>query len=481
MNVLFVSSEIYPFAKCGGLGDVAYALPVAMAKQGLDIRLLLPGYPEVLKNLENPKIIATERFFFGMGTARIILGRLPHGVLTYVIDAPHLYDRPGIYGDAYGVDWPDNHLRFAALGFVAAELGRYDEGWRADILHGHDWLCGLMPAYLKAKPGRQPKSIFTIHNLAYQGLFPSTVYPDLGLPSSFYTTEGVEFHAQVGFLKAGLYYADAITAVSPTYAAEIQQEELGCGLDGLLRQRSGQVRGILNGIDTEVWNPARDSYLHAPYSAITLHEKKKNRAALLGELGLRIKKNRPLFGVVSRLAFQKGLDLLPEAMQDSLREGAGLAILGTGDAALEAQLRKLSARWPGQVAVKCEQNETLAHRIMAGADAILVPSRFEPCGLVQMYGLRYGTLPVVRRTGGLADTVEGKGSAATGFVFDTSSVSDLAGTLRQVLKIFRRPAIWVNMQRNAMAKDFGWEKSAGEYLTLYQDVLSEDMPRRISA
>lgn len=481
MKVLFASSEIYPFAKLGGLGDVAHALPAALVKDGVDMRLVLPGHTDVLKNLKNPTILAVPQNFFGSGPTRILLGRLPHGILTYAIDAPHLYQRSGIYGDETGRDWPDNHLRFAALGFAAASMDLYDRRWQPDIIHGQDWLCGMIPAYLKARPGGRQKSIFTIHNLAYQGLFPASVYPRLGLPPSFFSVEGAEFYGKVGFLKAGLHFSDVITVVSQTYAKEIMQEEQGCGLDRLLRRRSGDIRGILNGIDTEIWNPERDSCLHASYNAIRIHDKRKNREALLDELGLTVKKKNPVFGVVSRLVAQKGLDLLPESMTESLSAGAGLVVLGSGDAALVAQLQKLSVRWPRQVTVKSAYNETLAHRIIAGTDAILVPSRFEPCGLVQMYGLRYGTLPVVRRTGGLADTVEGDGPDATGFVFEEASVADLTSVLRRVRNTFRKPAVWVNMQRNAMAKDFSWKKSATQYRALYRDTLAGDVPQAMSA
>ncbi len=481
MKILYVSSEIYPFAKLGGLGDVADALPRALAGDGMDVRLLLPGYPDVLKNLENPAVLAVQARFCGQDTARIVLGRLPHGLMAYVIDIPRFYDRSGIYYNENGHDWPDNHLRFGALGFVAASLDSYDRGWKPDIVHGQDWLCGMMPVYLNAREQDRPKSVLTVHNLAYQGLFPFSTCASLALPQSCFSVAGVEFYGQVGFLKAGLYYADAITAVSQTYAREIQDPVLGCGLDGLLRHRARDLRGILNGIDTDIWDSEKDSYLHAPYGVSTIRDKRKNRHALMEALGLSVRKNVPLFGVVSRMVPQKGLDLLPEAMTESLDAGAGLVILGAGDAVLQAQMQKLSARWPGQVAVKTGYNETLAHRIIGGADALLVPSRFEPCGLVQMYALRYGTLPVVRRTGGLADTVEGNGPGANGFLFEEANVADMEDALRRVRKTFRRPGLWMCMQRNAMARDFSWKKSARQYRILYADLLARDVPQSLSA
>jgi starch synthase len=476
MRILFAASEIYPFAKTGGLGDVIAALPVALAAQEMDVRLFLPGYPAVRENIEGQRPSHRLPPFFGITDARIIKGVLPNGLKTYVLDIPHFYHRPGPYGDESGKDWPDNHLRFAALARAAADIPHHDPDWRPDVVHGHDWHCGLIPAYVRGQGPSRPLSVLTIHNIAYQGLFPPAILPDIGLPAESFSVNGVEFHGKVGFLKAGLYYADALTTVSPSYADEIQKPEQGCGLDGLLRARARNMTGILNGIDDLIWNPATDRHLAAKYDVRSLQLKTVNRAALLDEMKLSARPGRPVFGVISRLVHQKGVDLLLEAAPEILREGAALIILGTGDKNLENRCSELAGHWPGQAAFLSGYDEALAHRIVGGADAIIVPSRFEPCGLVQLYGLRYGTLPVVRRTGGLADTV----TDMTGIVFDGMTAPSLAGALRHACDRFSRPELWRKMQRNAMGRDFSWTSAARKYVGLYKSRASaasnQDIP-----
>jgi starch synthase len=463
LRVLFSASEIYPFVKTGGLADVAAALPPALAARGIDVRLMLPGYPALLGQLQGAETVRALPSFFGSTNARVVAGTLPGGLKAYALDIPEFYARPNPYIDENGRDWRDNHLRFAAFCRAAAD-SENRPGWQPDIIHGHDWHCGLIPAYARLRPGTRPATILTVHNIAYQGLFPRGILPEIGLPEDMFSVDGLEYHGQVGYLKAGLRYADGLTAVSPGYAHEIRAGALGCGLEGLLRARADSLTGILNGIDTKIWNPSTDAALAAPYDAGNLKSKAASREALQRELGLRIADDRPLFGVVSRLVGQKGLDLLLEAAPRLLAEGAGLALLGTGDAALEEGYRRLAAAWPERAAALFDYSEETAHRIIGGADAVIIPSRFEPCGLVQMYALRYGTLPVVRRTGGLADTVTEK----TGFLFGAPSADALAEILLHACGAFRRPKEWKRMQKEAMKQDFSWEEAAKKYARLYR-------------
>ena len=471
MRVLFASSEIYPHVKIGGLGDVANALPVALKGAGVDIRLILPGYPSVIDNLASATRLAHKNHEMS-NSMQLLKGVLPNGMQAYVIDAPHLYNRSGPYTDEKGLDWDDNHTRFSLLGYVAANISSYDQEWVPEIVHGQDWLCGLIPAYLKARPDNSIRSVITIHNMAYQGLFPQSVFDDLRLPSHFYATEGLEFYGKVGFLKAGLHYADAITAVSPTYAQEIQQGEQGCGLDGLLRHRSHVIKGILNGIDKNVWNPEADPCIAVPYNAKKLARKKVNKKALIREMGLKPGWGKMLFGVIGRMVPEKGFDLLPKAVEESLKQGHGLVVLGKGNPDIEQEISSLAHRWPQQVFFYAGYDEALAHRIIAGADALIVPSRFEPCGLVQMYAMRYGTLPVVHRTGGLADTVsEEEGS---GFIFERTESESLAYALLRVSECFRKRPLWRKRQRTAMEQDFSWDKAAHQYVDLYQNLVRDN-------
>ena len=476
MRVLYVTTEVFPALKTGGLADVNAALPGALRAEGADVRMLLPAFPAFEAAIEEALPVVRLRAPVGQCEVEIVRGRLD-GVPAYLIRADGLFARPGNpYVDAAGRDWPDNHLRFALLGWVAARFadGSID-GWRPAIVHGHDWHAGLAPAYLAARGGDRPASVFTVHNLGYQGEFPAETFANLALPADFYSLYGIEFYGKVNFMKAGLHYADRITTVSPTYAREIQTAEFGFGMDGLLRSRSGALTGILNGVDAAVWNPATDRRLAARYDVGDTRGKKQCKAALRRETGLAGGEG-PVFGVVSRLTPQKGLDLVLEALPGLVAAGGQLVVLGTGDAALEAGFRAAAAQFPDAVGVRLGYDEDFAHRIMAGADVILVPSRFEPCGLTQMYGLAYGALPLVRRVGGLADTVcdadaeSCAAGTATGFVFGEAGVEALRGALDRAFALWRRPAAWSQLMATAMRRDFSWAPAARQYLELYRQL-----------
>ena len=479
MRILYMTAELYPWVKSGGLGDVAAALPPALIAEGIDVRLLLPGFRGFLDAF--PGITDVVRLItpFAGERVRVSLARLPGtDSLTYLVDHPAFYDRAGNpYADPSGSDWPDNHHRFGLFGWIASELARgADAGWRPDILHGHDWHTGLAPAYLAARPpteGHVP-TVFTVHNLAYRGPFPGAVFPELALPSEFFSIDGVEFFGMVSFIKAGLFYSDRLTTVSPTYAREIQTPAFGWGLDGLLRARASVLTGILNGVDTRVWDPQHDAILPRLYGERTAAAGKRTaKAALQRRLGLEPIEGAPLFGAVSRLAQQKGLDLVLAGLPD-LVGGAQLALLGSGDRDLEQAFAAAAERYRGRVAVTLGYDESLAHLIYAGSDVVLVPSRFEPCGLTQLYALRYGALPLVRRVGGLADTVvdatatnlaEGE---ATGFAFDDDSPPALMLAIARATALFREREIWRRMVRRAMTRDFSWTAAARQYTAVYR-------------
>jgi starch synthase len=466
VKILFVTPEALPFVKTGGLGDVAYALPAALGALGVDVRLLIPGYPAVLDGLAGARMVAELAGLPGqVGSARLLVGTAENGVRVYAIDCPALFARPGNpYLGPDGSDWPDNYRRFGALGRVAADWPATD--WRPDIVHGNDWQSGLAPAYLALAGGPRPATVLTIHNLAFQGLFPPRVMAELELPPASFSVHGVEYYGQVGFLKAALWYADKLTTVSPTYAQEIQSEPLGFGLQGLLHGRAGDLVGILNGVDIEAWDPAGDIHLKVHYGAERLDEKLRAKQALRRELGLGSAPG-PLAFAVTRLTEQKGMDLVLAALPALLAAGGQLAILGTGDAALEAAFADAARLAPGRVAVRLGYDEPLAHRLQGGGDIVLVPSRFEPCGLTQMYGLRYGTLPLVRRTGGLADTVL---DGETGFVFGPATAEAFVGAWRRAADAFADRRLWRKMQRRAMRVDVSWRSSAERYLALYRSL-----------
>ena len=485
MRVLYITAELYPWVKSGGLGDVAAALPPALIEQGIDVRLLLPGFGGFLDAFRGITDIVRLSTPFSGERVRVGLARLPGTErLAYLVDHPAFYDRPGSpYASPDGSDWPDNHRRFGLLGWIAAELARgADPGWRPDILHGHDWHTGLAPAYLAARPpseGRIP-TLFTVHNLAYRGPFPGAVFPELALPPEFFSIDGVEFFGMVSFIKAGLFYSDRLTTVSPSYAREIQTPAFGWGLDGLLRARAGVLTGILNGVDTRVWDPRHDAMLPRPYEpGNAVSGKQAAKAGLQRRLGLEPIDAAPLFGVVSRLTPQKGLDLVLAVLPDLIASGGQLALLGAGDRDLEHAFTAAAERHRGQVAAVIGYDESLAHLIYAGSDVVLVPSRFEPCGLTQLYALRYGALPLVRRVGGLADTVVDATATnladgiATGFAFDDDSPSALMSTIGRAGALFRERAVWQRMARRAMTRDFSWAAAAREYAAIYRSLRPE--------
>jgi len=480
MKVLHVAAEIFPLVKTGGLADVVGALPQALIRQGADVRLLLPGYPAIADAVLHQKTLFEFGPLFGAGRIALRLGQMPYShVPAYVIDAPYLYRRAGgPYQAADGSEWGDNLQRFALLGWVGAHLaaGELDPEWTPQVLHAHDWHAAMACAWMEAHPAGAAASVFTVHNLAYQGLFPQHDFQLLGLPPRMMHSHGLEFHGQLSFMKAGLKYARRVTTVSPSYAAEIATHEFGCGLDGVIRSRGTDVSGILNGVDRKVWDPAGDPALVTRYDADQLAGKAACKAALQKELGLSVDPALPLLGVVSRLTAQKGLDLVLAALPAVLRQGAQVAVQGSGDPVLEAAFTAAAYANPGRVAIKVAYDEALAHRLIAGADIILVPSRFEPCGLTQMYGLRYGTLPLVRRVGGLADTVVDANEAtirdgrATGFSFDAATPAALEAAIARAIETRRHPALWGALIRRAMAQDFSWDGAAARYLELYRDM-----------
>jgi starch synthase len=480
MKVLCVASECVPFVKTGGLADVVGAFPGAFAAVGVDVRVLLPAYPAVKAALPNAKVLRRLPKFFG-ARAQLIAGQAD-GIELIALDAPHLYDRPGNpYLGPDGKDWPDNHLRFGALGRAAARLALegYD-GWRPDVVHAHDWQAGLTPAYMRFARRQTPPCLTTIHNIAFQGMFPPETMASLALPKRHFQPEGFECFGKVGFLKAGLFYSDRITTVSPTYARELSRPEFGMGLEGLIAHRRADVSGILNGIDLNIWNPGTDPHIAANYSARNPARKAKNRQALAAHFGLRPDPGAPLFCVVSRLTTQKRLDLLLEALPRLLARGACLAVLGTGEADLETAFTGAARDNPGKVGVIIGYDEPLSHLMQAGSDAIIVPSRFEPCGLTQLYGLRYGTLPVVACTGGLADTVIDANDAAlvagvaTGFQFSPIEGAPLADAIDRSCDAFAQKNLWSAMMRRAMRHPVGWETSAAAYAKIYADLVEAE-------
>ena len=481
MRVLYVAAEAYPLVKTGGLGDVTGALPPALIRQGIEVRLLLPGLPAVIAGMSDPQPVATIGAAFGASTVNLLLGRMPDSdVPAYIIDAPDLYNRPGNnpYLDPDGRVWSDNHRRFALLGWVAAQLaaGKLHANWAADIIHSHDWHAGLAPAYAAAESGKHPATVFTIHNLAYQGLFPQSLYPQLGLPPQFFAIDGLEFYGQLSFMKAGLVFADRVTTVSPSYAAEIHGPAEGCGLEGVISSRGGAVRGILNGVDYHLWNPDTDAVLVQNYSASNLKGKEACKTALQAEFGLEERPHALLFGVISRLTPQKGLDLVLDALPEIIRLGGQLVLLGSGDSDLEARFRQAAVENPNAVAVRIGYDEAFSHRVISGADVILVPSRFEPCGLTQLYGLRYGTLPLVRRVGGLADTVVDANETnidydtATGFVFEKADAADLLNAVKRAFAAYANAPVWSQLTHRAMAQNFSWDHAALHYVALYREL-----------
>jgi starch synthase len=479
MNILMVGSEAAPFVKTGGLADVLGALPPALARLGENVAVVLPRYRTAAVTAAalptaaippstrtwGPMSVAVGPNQFTVGVEEI--ERL--GVRYLFVDCPPLYDRPGIYNVA-GVDYADNHIRFAALAQAAITISRYL--FPADVFHTHDWQGGLVGPYLRTNFAGDPtffgaRTVFTIHNIGYQGNFDPTAVAELGLDPAQFQPEGLEFWGLLSFMKAGIVWADAITTVSPTYAREIQTPAFGFGLEGVLSARADKLTGILNGVDYDEWDPAIDALLPARYSADQLSGKLECKRALLQEMGLPYVTEedlgRPLIGIVSRFAPQKGMELVLELGPWLDAQDVALVALGSGDADLETAFRALAVTHPDRFAVRLGYDNGLAHRIEAGSDLFLMPSRYEPCGLNQIYSLRYGTVPVVRATGGLDDTVD----ESTGFKFRDATALALAGVLREALAAYRSRETWVARMRRGMAKDFSWNASAKKYRDLY--------------
>lgn len=463
-------------AKVGGLGEVSAALPAALRELRVDARVLLPGYPGVLAAAGDVRELARLKPFDAPFEARLLMARLPNGVPLIVLDCPQLYARAGgPYQNEAGEDWDDNGWRFGLLSKVAAILGSASSplDWRPQIIHCNDWPAALAPAYLHYTPQPRAAAVMTVHNMAFQGNFEPDLVAALGLPESSFTVDGLEFHGRMSFLKAGLFYANAITTVSPTYAREIQSEPLGFGMHGLLRLRRDSLFGILNGIDTAAWNPETDPLIAHRYSAATLDRKPLNKEILQRRLQLAVDPEIPLIGVVSRFTQQKGTDVLVEAASRLVKLPAQLVALGTGERELEDALRTVAARHPGNIAVAIGYDETLAHLIEAGADMFLMPSRFEPCGLNQMYSQRYGTPPIARATGGLVDTIVdcnsgtlGNGSA-TGILFHQLTAAALLAAVRRAVAMYHDRRSWRVLQQNGMARYFGWDTAARQYAAIY--------------
>lgn len=483
MKVLFVSSEVFPLIKTGGLADVSGSLPSALQKLSVDIRILLPGYTPVLNQLTNLQPIASFHHLPIVQDVELLLGTIPESqVKVMVIKSAILYERGGgPYADANGQEWQDNPLRFGVLSKVASLLSSSQTplaDWQPDIVHCNDWQAGLTPAYMKLVENSPAKSIISVHNMAFQGCYSADWVSALGLPDSGFSIEGFEYYDQLSFLKAGIYYADAISTVSPNYAKEIQTEEFGFGLQGLLATRGSEIKGILNGIEPDDWNPETDTHLIKNYSLSELAGKSQVKKALQKKSGLNIDANAPLLGVVSRLTHQKGLDMLLLIAQDLLDAGCQLALLGSGESTLESAFRGLAVNNPGKASVTIGYNEPLSHQIMAGSDMFIMPSRFEPCGLNQLYGLAYGTPPIVNATGGLADSVTDitpasiKNKTATGFVMEKTSSDALLACIQRALEIFRNDTkTWHQIQKNGMSKNLSWDNSALEYRDLYQSLV----------
>lgn len=488
-KILFVTPEIYPLVKTGGLADISGALPLALRKQGLDVRVLVPGYPPILDQLPDARPLADLSALAGQsGSTRILEATMPGSDLPLmVLDCPMLFARPGgPYLSPEGRDWEDNVLRFGLLGRVGALLASADSPlqWKPEVVHCNDWQSGLIPAILHYSDKPHARTVMSIHNLMFQGNFGREWVTHVGLPASAYAVDGVEFFGQFSFLKAGVNFADQITTVSRTYAEEIQTPDFGYGMDGLLKWRRSVLHGIVNGIG-EDWHPAADAWLNTRYDSKALRKKAANKRELQREMKLKIAPGAPLLCLVSRLTRQKGIDLMLDCVPDLLRAGAQFAVLGSGEKPFEQRLSELAHRYPGQVGVVLGHDEALAHRLVAGGDIFLMPSRFEPCGLAQMYAMAYGTPPVARRTGGLADTIVDTNEAtlhdgiATGFLFDGQSSSALMHAVRRALECYRTPDVWQAIQQNGMKRDFSWTSAALAYIEVYRMALDPPRTERV--
>ncbi len=473
-KILFVTSEAHPLIKTGGLADVSGSLPNALAELGQDVRLLLPNY-QAIKTDKDVRPLCSLRV--DNRAVNLLETQMPGSPVTvWLVDYPEFYKRPGNpYLNGLGEPWPDNADRFALFCRIAVEVAMDRAGldWQPDIVHCNDWQSGLVPAFLSLETA-SPASVFTIHNMAYQGLFPAESTQGLNLPGQLWNPDGLEFHNMLSFIKGGLVYADHITTVSPTYAQEIQTAAFGYGLEGLLGHRKDTLSGIINGIDIEAWNPETDPLIPQHYRAASLAEKQHNKSELQRRFALPVNDQIPLFGLIGRLVEQKGIDLIIDCLPDMLSMPMQLVLLGSGDKAYEQRLQGLADMYPDKMAATLGYDESLAHLIEAGSDVFLMPSRFEPCGLNQMYSQRYGTLPIVRKTGGLADTVVDTlpetiaNRSATGFVFNEASASSLLEAVKRAMLLYSDQKTWAKIQANAMKKDFSWRHSAEQYLTLYR-------------
>lgn len=478
-KILFATSEVYPLIKTGGLADVAASLPRALLKLGQDVKILLPGYSSVLEKAAEAGVKEVSAFEIEGISVSIKQTRLPGTRVTvWLVDIPELYGRTGNpYCGPDGNDWYDNHKRFYIFSRVAEliSLNQANLDWQPTVVHCNDWQTGLIPALLSLHPNH-PATIFTIHNMAYRGLFSYQAFAELNLPAGFWHHERLEFYGQMSFIKGGLGFSDYITTVSPSYAQEIQRPEFGCGLDGLMRYRNDSLAGILNGIDTDEWNPGTDPHLTCNYNRRTLGNKTKNKLALQEELGLTVGADIPLLGFVGRLVDQKGVDLILAQMNQLLSQDCQLVVLGSGFPHYEQALKSIAEQHPSKVAVSLGYNESFAHRIEASSDIFLMPSIFEPCGLNQLYSLRYGTLPVVHAVGGLKDTVFEQApdellADANGFVFHEANAGELFAAIQRAIALFNKPDLWKQLQINAMTKDFSWDVSAKEYLAIYEKIV----------
>lgn len=480
MNILFLASELYPLIKTGGLADVAGSLPRALRELGQDVRVLLPAYPQAKARCQGLTPVAELRLL--NRSATLLETTLP-GTDTplWLLDAPHWYDRPdNPYLRPDGIPWPDNAERFGALCWAGLHLAlnRVGLDWQPDIVHCNDWQTGLVPALLSLYASR-PATVFTIHNLAYQGVFPAQVYAQLQLPKALWHLEGLEFHGQLSFIKGGLMYADRINTVSPTYAKEIQTPAFGCGLEGVLRARCQRLSGILNGIDTAKWNPATDPWIPQTYDLKSLQRKQANKLALQRRFDFPAQAEIPLLVFIGRLVPQKGIDLILQSLPSLIRYPLQFVFLGSGDGDFEHGLLYWSRRHPNQLAVHIGYDEPLSHLLEAGADIFLMPSRFEPCGLNQMYSQRYGTVPIVHCTGGLADTVvdatpdQLANQAATGVSFDHPVAGAFQEAVKRAWLLYSQPETWRMLQQAGMIRDFSWHRSAAEYCWLYQQALAD--------
>ena len=482
MNILFASSEAHPLIKTGGLADVAGSLPRAIRHLHHDIRIVIPAYQSVLKQAEKFTLVAHLDLEGVRQPVRIFCGRLPGSTVTvYLVDSPEHFDRPGNpYTMKQGAEWPDNAERFTvfcrAIEALALDTAGLD--WQPDIIHCNDWQTALVPPLLDRHATR-PATIFTIHNLAYQGLFDWKVFKKLKLPADFWSMEAMEFHNQFSFIKGGLVFADWLTTVSPTYAEEIQTSKYGYGLEGLISYRKDNLTGIVNGVDYSIWNPGRDILIPVQFTARSLTHKIENKEALQEHFKLPVDRTIPVFAVISRLVEQKGIDLILKIVPDLVKQKAQLIVLGSGDSKLETGIRDAVKKYPQQVAAHIGYDEALSHHIEAGADMFLMPSRFEPCGLNQIYSQRYGTVPIVRNTGGLADTVTDttaetiESKTATGFSFNKTKASALLKAVERALGYYRQPEIWQQLVCTGMKQDFSWKRSAQLYIKLYETVLTQ--------